>query len=67
MAKKRSLQDDVTTLKNKVRTSMGESENPEGDDRIRSMRKRLKRGLRKLRIIKQRAEGPKARKTGAQT
>lgn len=64
MARKRSLQDDVTTLKEKVRTSIGKSENPEGDGRIRSLRKRLKRGLRKLRMIKRQTEGPKAAKAG---
>jgi hypothetical protein len=69
MAKKRSLTDDVATLKKKIRTSVTSDdggEKPHGDANIRSMRKRLKRGLRKLRMVKRRAEGPKAKKAGAE-
>ena len=67
MAKKRSLQDDATTLKEKARASVKDTENPEGDARIRSLRKRLKRTQRKLRMITRRAEGPKAKKAGSET
>jgi len=67
MAKKRSLKDDATTLKEKFLISKKEIENPEGDARVRSLRKRLKRAQRKLRMIKRRAEGPKAKKSGSET
>lgn len=67
MAKKRSLKDDATTLKEKARTAVKGVENPEGDAKVRSLRKRLKRAQRKLRVIKQRTEGPKSQKAGSET
>ncbi|MDR4494011.1 MAG: hypothetical protein AB7P17_04535 [Nitrospirales bacterium] len=67
MAKKRSLTDDAATLKEKIRTSAQESVNPGGQHKIRSLRKRLKRAQRKLRITRQRAEGPKNKKSGTET
>ncbi len=66
MAKKRSLTDDVATLKQKIRNFNDGGEKADGDANIRSMRKRLKRGLRKLRMIKRRGEGPKVKKAGAE-
>ncbi|MCA9475549.1 MAG: hypothetical protein KC563_07040, partial [Nitrospira sp.] len=65
MAKKRSLTDDAKKLKEKSRMSVKENENPEGDARVRSLRKRLKRAQRKIRMIKQRTEGSKSKKTGS--
>lgn len=67
MAKKRSLKDDAVALKDKTRTLSKDSENPEGDARIRALKKRLKRAQRKLRTIKRRAEGPKRKKSGSET
>ncbi len=52
MAKRRSLQDDTVALKTKVKESSAKSENPEGNPTIRSLRKRLKRTQRKIRIGK---------------
>ena len=66
MSKKRSLKDDATTLKEKSRTLIKGSENPEGDPKVRSLRKRLKRAQRKLRMIKRRTEGPKNKKAGTE-
>ena len=54
MAKRRSLQDDMIALKTKVKASLAKSENPKGDSAIRSLRKRLKRTQRKIRLAKQR-------------
>lgn len=65
MAKKRSLKDDAGMLKEKVRTSVQGCDNPEGDSRIRSLHKRLKRAQRKLRAMARRTEGPKSKKAGA--
>lgn len=67
MAKKRSLTDDAKKLKEKSRMSVKENENPEGDARVRSLRKRLKRAQRKIRMIKQRTEGSKSKKTGSES
>ena len=61
MAKRRSLQEDTVALKTKVRESSVKSENPEVNPAIRSLRKRLKRAQRKVRLVKQRE---KARTTG---
>ena len=65
MAKKRSLKDDAAMLKKKVGTAVQGCDNPEGDSRVRSLRKRLKRAQRRLRTIAKRAEGPKSKKAGA--
>lgn len=67
MAKKRSLTDDAKKLKEKSRMSVKENENPEGDARVRSLRKRLKRAQRKIRMMKRRTEGPKSTKTGSES
>jgi len=65
MAKRRSLQEDATTLKTKVRKSLTNSDNPEGDSTIRSLRKRLRRAQRKVRTAKRREEQRKPKKVVA--
>ena len=52
MAKTRSLTEDKEGLHKKVHERQAKSDNPEGDETIRSLRKRLKRAQRKLRGIK---------------
>jgi len=54
MAKRRSLQEDTVALATKVKESSVKSENSEGNQAIRSLRKRLKRTQRKIRLTKQR-------------
>jgi hypothetical protein len=66
MAKRRSLQEDATTLKTKVRKSLTNSDNPEGDSTIRSLRKRLRRVQRKVRTAKRREEQRKSKKVVAE-
>jgi hypothetical protein len=66
MAKRRSLQDDTVALKTKVKESSAKSENPEGNPTIRSLRKRLKRTQRKIRIAKQREAVRTAKKADAE-
>ena len=62
MAKRRSLQEDTVALKTKVKESSAKSENPEGNPAIRSLRKRLKRTQRKIRIAKKRENARTAKK-----
>ena len=64
MAKRRSLQEDTVALKTKVRESSVKSETPEGNPAIRSLRKRLKRAQRKVRLVKQREKARTAGKAG---
>jgi hypothetical protein len=66
MAKRRSLQDDTVALKTKVKESSAKSENPEGNPTIRSLRKRLKRTQRKIRIGKKREVARTAKKADAE-
>ncbi len=66
MAKRRSLQEDATALKTKVNKTMSKSDNPEGDSKIRSLRKRLRRVQRKARTAKRREEQRKTKKTAAE-
>jgi len=66
MAKRRSLQEDATTLKTKVKKSLTGNDNSEGDSAIRSLRKRLRRVQRKVRIAKQREEQRKSKKAVAE-
>ncbi|GJL57894.1 MAG: hypothetical protein NPIRA03_07510 [Nitrospirales bacterium] len=61
MAKRRSLQEDAKSLKAKVTKSLADSDNPEGDSTIRSLRKRLRRVQRKVRTAKQREEHRKSK------
>lgn len=49
MSKKRSLEDDLGALKKKVTECRAKSDNPEGDEGARRLRKRLKRVQRKIR------------------
>ena len=66
MAKRRSLQEDATTLKTKVRKSLTNSDNPEGDSTIRSLRKRLRRAQRKVRTAKRREDQRTSKKAVAE-
>ncbi len=66
MAKRRSLQEDSVSLKTKVKESSAKSENPEGNPAIRSLRKRLKRIQRKIRLAKQRETARIAKKSVAE-
>ena len=59
MAKSRSLDEDKQILKKKVQERRAASENPEGDEAIRALHKRLKRAQRKLKQSqKERAATP---------
>ncbi len=64
MVKRRSLQEDTVALKTKVKESSAKSENPEGNPDIRSLRKRLKRAQRKVRLVKQKEMARTAKKAG---
>ncbi len=65
MASKRALKDDASSLKEKIRTSMANVENPKGDANVRTLRKRLKRAQRKLRAIKRQTEKRNPQKSGS--
>ena len=65
MAKTRSLTEDKEALHKKVRERQATSDNPEGDEAIRSLRKRLKRAQRKLRGIKLREQHAESKKSKA--
>lgn len=54
MAKSRSMEEDKDILKKKVQERRTASENPEGDEGIRALHKRLKRVQRKLNSLKKR-------------
>ena len=56
MAKSRSLDEDKQILQKKVQERTTASENPEGDEAVRSLHKRLKRAQRTLRILKTREQ-----------
>ena len=56
MAKSRSLDEDKQILKKKVQERRTASENPEGDEAIRALHKRLKRAQRKLSSLKKREQ-----------
>ncbi|MDT7043660.1 hypothetical protein [Candidatus Nitronereus thalassa] len=49
MGKKRTMEEDLGVLKKKVAEGRGKSQNPEGNDSLRSLRKHLKRTQRKVR------------------
>jgi hypothetical protein len=66
MAKRRSLQEDTVALSTKVKESSAKSKNPEGNAAIRSLRKRLKRTQRKIRIGKKREAIRTAKKADAE-
>jgi hypothetical protein len=65
MAKRRSLQEDTVALSAKVKEASAKSENPEGNAAIRSLRKRLKRTQRKIRLAKQREATRTTKKAAA--
>jgi hypothetical protein len=62
MAKSRSLDEDKQILQKKVQERGTASENPEGDEAIRSLHKRLKRVQRKLSILKKREQQTTSKK-----
>jgi hypothetical protein len=66
MAKRRSLQEDTVALKTKVKETSAKSENTEGNPAIRSLRKRLKRTQRKVRMSKKREAVRTAKKADAE-
>ena len=66
MSKRRSLQEDTVALKSKVKECSAKSENSEGNSAIRSLRKRLKRAQRKIRIVKKREASRVAKKAAAE-
>ena len=49
MAKKRTMEEDLGTLKIKVTEGQAKTENPEGDAGLRRLRRHLKRIQRKVR------------------
>jgi len=51
MAKKQTAESDESRLKQKIAQKLGNHSNPEGDDAMRSLRKRLKREQRKRRAV----------------
>ncbi|MGH7233395.1 MAG: hypothetical protein ACREJU_18845 [Nitrospiraceae bacterium] len=68
MAKNTPMETDLARLKKKVNARTADTENPEGDPKLRSLHKRLKRAQRKRRSDAQRmrhAMGKKAGKTEA--
>ena len=65
MAKTRSLTEDKEALHKKVCERRAKSDNPEGDEAIRSLRKRLKRAQRKLLGIKLREQQAASKKSKA--
>ncbi len=65
MAKKRSLQEDTAALKTKLKESSSKSENSEESLNVRTLRKRLKRAQRKIRIAKKLEADRTAKKTKA--
>lgn len=64
MAKKQSpLRNDITRLKTKLAEHPAAAEKPEGISRLRSLRKRLKRAQRKMRVLELRRAGAHGKKT----
>ena len=66
MAKRRTIEEDVTTLITKVKESRAKSDNPEGCANIRALRKRLKRAQRKIRLAKREEERLKGKEAPAE-
>jgi hypothetical protein len=66
MAKSRSLDEDKQILQKKVLERRTASENPEGDDSLRALNKRLKRVQRKLIILKKREQQTTPKKATAE-
>lgn len=66
MAKSRSLDEDKQILQKKVQERRTASENPEGDDGIRALHKRLKRVQRKLSSLKKREQQNTPKKAKAE-
>ncbi len=66
MAKRRTIEEDVTALKTKVKEGRAKSENPEGNADMRALRKRLKRAQRKIRLAKREEERRKGKEAPAE-
>ena len=66
MAKRRSLQEDVTTLKTKIQEFLAQGDNSEEKSPIRSLRKRLKRTQRKARMVKRQEDTRQSKKATAE-
>ncbi len=66
MAKSRSLDEDKQILRKKVQERRTASENPEGDNAIRALHKRLKRVQRKLSSLKKREQQTTSKKAKAE-
>ena len=65
MAKQRSLQEDTVALKTKVKEASAQEDNSEGNPALRSLKKRLKRTQRKIRLGKKREADREAKKSAA--
>jgi len=66
MGKKRTMEEDLAGLKKKVAEGRAKSENAEGDEKLRSLRKHLKRTQRKLRLrVSRVAQAAGKKKTAA--
>ena len=66
MAKSRSLDEDKQILTKKVQERRTASENPEGDNAIRALHKRLKRVQRKMSTLKKRKQQTTSKKAKAE-
>ena len=66
MAKKTPLETDMARLRKKVGERRATLEEPKGDTKLRSLRKRLKRAQRKQRRLATRKQHAMGKKAGAQ-
>ena len=65
MAKKTASESDETRLKRKVAAKLTGHKNPEEDEALRSLRKRLRRTQRKRRALALRKQNAASKKTAA--
>ena len=65
MAKRRSLEDDMTALKTKIQESLAQGASSDEPSAMRSLRKRLKRAQRKARTVKRQEEVRQSKKAPA--
>jgi hypothetical protein len=65
MAKKTATESDETRLKKKVAAKLTDHKNPEEDESLRSLRKRLRRIQRKRRALALRKKNSASKKTAA--
>jgi hypothetical protein len=66
MAKKTPLETDMARLQKKVREQRAAGESTEGNSKLRSLHKRLKRAQRKRRRLATRKQHAMGKKAGAQ-